>query len=37
VREVREEAGIGITGLRPLPHPHHDDLIAAHQSEGVNR
>ncbi|WP_405009883.1 NUDIX domain-containing protein [Kitasatospora sp. NBC_01539] len=24
VREVREEAGIEITGLRPLPSPHHD-------------
>ncbi|MFE4515144.1 NUDIX domain-containing protein [Kitasatospora sp. NPDC056783] len=24
VREVREEAGIEITGLRPLPDPHHD-------------
>ncbi|MDH6709209.1 8-oxo-dGTP pyrophosphatase MutT (NUDIX family) [Kitasatospora sp. MAA19] len=24
VREVREEAGVEITGLRPLPGPHHD-------------
>ncbi|MFE7635390.1 NUDIX hydrolase [Kitasatospora sp. NPDC057518] len=24
VREVREEAGLEITGLRPLPDPHHD-------------